>query len=478
MAKKWWCNVVITDICKGVGVVMYNLLYINTHDTGRMISPYGVNVPTEHFMKLAQDATLFTHAYCCGPTCSPSRASMLTGTYPHQNGMLGLAQRGFSLNDSNQHLANYLKINGYQTALSGIQHECGWYLDIDKEALHKLGYEKILTESSEGYPKEELHIWDKKNVEAAISWLGAIDKEKPFMLSYGMHSTHRPYPVQIDDSINENYVKPLFPLDSNEITRHDQAQFLTSVKHADENVSLLIGALKEYDLYDNTVIVYTTDHGVANPFHKCGLKDDGIGVSLIIRHPEKGHGQVYDHLISHIDIFPTICDMLGVRKPEYLEGLSYAAVFGNLDKTVRNEIFAEVNFHTSYEPMRCIRNERYKYIRFYDQEWTKLNLSNIDESPSKEYLMKYGLAEKTKPMEALYDCMYDSHEINNLIEEEEMQEVVKELKSKLYEQMVKTNDPLLNGPLEIKKHYKVNKASCLTASSKDPQDYDSRGRVI
>ena len=115
---------------------MYNLVYINTHDTGRMLSPYGVKAPTPNFEKFAEDATLFTHAYSCGPTCSPSRAAMLTGIYPHQNGMLGLAQRGFSLADPEKHLANYLRQNGYRTAISGIQHETGWYLDIHEDALH------------------------------------------------------------------------------------------------------------------------------------------------------------------------------------------------------------------------------------------------------------------------------------------------------------------------------------------------------
>lgn len=456
---------------------MYNFVYINTHDTGRMISPYGVKAPTPNLERLAGDGTLFTHAYCCGPTCSPSRASMLTGTYPHQNGMLGLAQRGFSLSEPGRHLANHLKNNGYQTAISGIQHEVGWYLDLDEHALHELGYENILTQSSEGYQKEDLHLWDRKNVEAAISWLAGLDSDKPFMLSYGMHSTHRPYPVHVDKSIDANYVKPPFPLDSNEETRKDQAQFLTSARYADENVALLVEALKKYHLYENTVILYTTDHGVANPFHKCFLKDDGIGVSLIIRHPLEGHGKVYDHLISHVDVFPTICDMLGIEKPDYLEGISYSEVFEEPAKILRKEIYAEVNFHTSYEPTRCIRNERYKYIRYYDTDWSRLNLSNIDESLSKTYLMDYGLNKMTKPTEALYDCLYDAHETNNLIHEEELQDVVKELKEKLHAHMVRTDDPLLSGPLEIKKNYKVNKVTCQMASSKNPEDYDPRGRT-
>lgn len=455
---------------------MLNFVYINTHDTGRCISPYGYALITPNLDQLAKDSTLFTHAYCCSPTCSPSRAAMLTGQFPHQNGMLGLAQRGFSLENPQHHLANHLKKHGYQTALSGIQHEVGWYLDLDENALHDLGYQCILTQNSKTFAKEDLHIWDEQNAQAAIQWLDTLDESKPFMLSYGMHSTHRPYPVKVDEEIDENHVRPLFPLDSNEKTRHDQAQFLTSAKNADDNVGKIIQALKDKGLYENTVIMYTTDHGVANPFHKCNLKDDGIGISLIIHHPSKGKGYVYDHLISHIDIFPTICDLLGIEKPDYLEGKSYQEVFENKDVIINEEIFAEVNFHTSYEPIRCIRNERYKYIRYFDVNWNHLNLSNIDESLSKTFLMENGLRNIIKPQEALYDCYYDAHETNNLIDNDEMQTVVLKLKKKLYDQMVKTHDPLLFGELEVKSHYKVNKASCLQASSKNPEDYDPRSR--
>lgn len=453
-----------------------NLVYINTHDTGRMISPYGYGVPTPNLSQLSEDSTLFTHAYCCGPTCSPSRAALLTGRFPHQNGMLGLAQRGFGLNDPTQHLASYLKKHGYQTAISGIQHEVGWYLDLDKNALHELGYEKVLTTDSKEFVKEDLHIWDEQNAEAAIKWLDTIDRNKPFMLSYGMHSTHRPYPVEIDKTINENQVHPLFPLDSNVQTRHDQAQFLTSAKHADENVGKIIQALKDKGLYEDTLIMFTTDHGVANPFHKCNLKDDGIGISLIMHHPTKGHGEVYDHLISHVDIFPTICDLLNIEKPDYLEGKSYSDIFDDTSKEINKEIYAEINFHTSYEPIRCIRNKRYKYICYYDPTWNYLNLSNMDESLSKTFLMENGLRDMTKPLEALYDCYYDSHEVNNLIDKEELKPVADELRKKLYEHMVETNDPLLEGELEVKPHYKVNKVTCIQASSKNPDDYDPRGR--
>lgn len=457
---------------------MYNFVYINTHDTGRMISPYGYDVPTDSLKQLAKEGTLFTHAYCCGPTCSPSRAAMLTGVYPHQNGMYGLAQRGFSLNDPKKHLAYYLKSKGYQTVLSGIQHEVGWYLDIEENKLHDIGYDTILTTESKQYAKEDLHLWDRENALKVLQWLDQADLSKPFMLAYGMHSTHRPYPFEVADNIDERYVKPPFPGESNPGNRHDQALYLTSAQNADSNVKLLLDKLKEKDLLDKTVVMFTTDHGLALPYHKCNLKDSGIGISLIIKHPTSGHGEVCDSLVSHIDIFPTVCDLLGLEKPEGLEGLSFAKTFEDVYHKHRDEIFAQVNFHTSYEPTRCIRNERYKYIRYYDESWNKINLSNIDESKPKDFLLEHGLSTLEKPTEALYDCYFDPNEANNLIAEPGLKEVVEDLRTKLFEQMEKTCDPLLKGEIEFKPHYKVNKKHCVKASSKNPDDYDPRGRWV
>src|SRR5947207_3061874 len=80
-----------------------NILYLHSHDTGRYIQPYGYAVPTPNLQKLASEGFLFRRAFDAAPTCSPSRAALLTGHCPHENGMLGLAHRGFSLNDYNQH---------------------------------------------------------------------------------------------------------------------------------------------------------------------------------------------------------------------------------------------------------------------------------------------------------------------------------------------------------------------------------------
>ena len=451
-----------------------NVIYINTHDSGRMLSPYGYDIPTENLKKLAEDSVVFTNAFCAGPTCSPSRAALLTGTFPHQNGMLGLAQRGFSLYNPEKHLANFLKNNGYNTCLCGIQHEYGWYLDLEKTGLHNLGYNEILTTDSKSFKKEELHLWDRNNAVEVVKWLDNYNEEKPFLLSFGMHSTHRPYPVEVAEFIDERYVVPPYPITNNEENRHDHAQYMTTAHYADENIKMIVDALKRNNLYENSIIIFTTDHGLALPFNKCNLTDTGIGVSLIMKVPNAdSNGKVVDSLVSQIDVFPTLCELLNLNKPDYLEGKSFAEAFVDNKAVLDEYIFAEVNFHTSYEPVRCVRTKRYKYIKYYDETWNKVNLSNMDESVPKDFFMNNGLKEKVKYREGLFDLYYDPTERNNLVEDSKYKEVLEKLRKVLLEKQVKTDDPILKGALEIKKGYKVNKVECETASSKNKDDYIS-----
>ncbi len=450
-----------------------NIVYIHTHDMGKFISPYGYATPTKNIMAFAKEATVFTNSFCVAPTCSPSRAALLTGTYPHQNGMLGLAQRGFNLNDYSQHLVQFLSRAGYTTVLSGIQHEAGWYLE--NSGADKVGYQINLTADAQPYEREDLHLWDHTNAKKAANWIKQADPKKPFFLSYGMHSTHRPFPLDIDPSIDKNYLQPASPITNNAITRHDHAQLLTSLKYADEGFAMIIDELKAKGIYDESIILFTTDHGLPLPFHKCYLNDFGIAVSMIMRVPfASSNGQVIDTMVSHIDVFPTLCDLLNLEKPITLEGKSFEALFkgGNFENEL---IFAEINFHTSYEPSRCVRSKRYKYIKFFDADHLKTNPSNVDVSLTREFYIENGWLDLDKDKEGLYDLFYDPSEKNNLIEDPKVANIAQKMREALLDFQIKTKDPLLNGPIEVKKTYKVNKQACIDPSSKDPKDYDPRG---
>ena len=449
-----------------------NILYIHTHDSGRVLGPYGYAVPTPNLEAFAKQAAVFRNCYCAGPTCSPSRAAMLSGTYPHQNGMLGLAQRGFSM-DYEKHLVRFLNRNGYRTVLDGIQHEAGWYLDT-KQGAETIGYQEEISCLSDGYRQEDLTEWDKKNADRAAEWIGNYDGKKPFFLSYGMYATHRRFPDVIDRDINEDFVLPPGPIPDSRETRKDFARYMTSAKSADLCVGRVLDALKEKGLMEETVILVTTDHGLAEPFCKCTLFDSGIGVALLIRAPGKlANGHVIDGLVSHLDVFPTLCDLLGIEKPGYLEGVSAVPMLDDPEAKIRDEIFAEVNFHTSYEPIRCIRTERYKYIRYYDASYLRINQSNIDESLTKDYFNERGLKEQHKYEEALYDRVFEGGERRNLAGLPEFGTVEKALAARLDRHLRETDDPIRNGGISVLPEWKVNRKECLTASSKNPEDYVS-----
>ena len=99
-----------------------NVLYLHSHDTGRFIQPYGHQVPTPNIQRLADQGLLFRTAFCAAPTCSGSRSALLTGQFPHSNGMMGLAHRGFELYDYGHHLVHTLRAAGYWSGLVGEQH--------------------------------------------------------------------------------------------------------------------------------------------------------------------------------------------------------------------------------------------------------------------------------------------------------------------------------------------------------------------
>lgn len=452
-----------------------NIIYLHTHDTGKVISSYGYNVHTPNYQTLCEDSLLFQHAFSVAPTCSPSRAGLLTGVYPHQNGMLGLAQRGFELKKE-LHLAKILKDNGYRTALCGVQHEIGYYTD-HQMAVNKLGYQVDLTADNSLYKEEDLVFWDQKNRENLLQWLDNYDENQPFFVSYGMHATHRKFPTKLHQDENPNYSQPILNLPNNEITRKDFAQFKTSLRMADDNIGAIIQKLKEKKLYEKTIIILTTDHGLAYPFEKCTLNDSGTGVLLAMHVPNmKREEKSYDGLISQIDIMPTLFDLIGIEKPNYLEGKSFANLFFDKEYEENEYVFSEINFHTSYEPVRSVRTKRYKYIRYFDTTYLKINQSNIDNSAVKEFYNNHELAKIEKPEEGLYDLYYDQYEKNNLIKDKHYEEVLYLMRSKLQEFMQDTKDPLLQGPIKIQEHWKVNKKDTYSASSKNLADYESLGK--
>ena len=238
-------------------------------------------------------------------------------------------------------------------------------------------------------------------------------KTQPFFLSVGLNSTHFDLPLPASD-INPNYIQPPPTLPDNAVTRSDMAGFHTLARQADQCFGLVLDTLRQTTLADDTLVLFTTDHGVAFPWMKCTLYDTGIGVALILRFPGGKHsGIAMDALVSHLDVFPTLCAIAGLPMPDWLEGHSLLPLLDGQTDRVREDIFAEVTYHAAYEPMRCIRTERYKYIRYFD-DFSDTVKPNIDWSPSKDFLIENGLRERPHdPPEMLFDLYFDPAERAN-----------------------------------------------------------------
>ncbi len=405
-----------------------NILYLHTHDVGRYVQPYGYAIPTPHLQALAEEGVLFRRAFCANPTCAASRSTLLTGMYPHNNGMTGLAHRGWSLNDYRQHLVHTLRAAGYETVLTGVQHVVSHQRG---EPWQVIGYDRWLGD-------DDAH-------ERAAEYLASAPAE-PFFLAVGFSDTHREF-GPVTDAGDPRYCKPPDPLPDTPETREDMARYMTSVREVDAKMGAVLAALSETGLDRTTLVICTTDHGPAFPRMKCTLTDSGTGVMLIMRGPGGFEGgRVVDSMVGHIDIFPTLCELLGIEPPPWLQGVSLMPLIRGDAESVRDEIFTEVNYHAAYEPMRAIRTPRWKYIRRYDDRQAPV-LPNCDDSLSKSLWLEHGWAQMAPEPEMLFDLIFDPNEAHNLVGDPRAQEILVDLRARLDAWMRETDDPLLRGPV-------------------------------
>jgi len=164
---------------------------------------------------------------------------------------------------------------------------------------------------------------------------------------------------------------------------------------------------------------------------------------------------VCDSMISHLDVFPTICELLRITPPAWLQGRSFLPVIRGETLEINDAVFAEVNYHASYEPKRAVRTKRWKYIRHYGERRHPV-LPNCDDGPTKAYWIKNGWAEQIVSPEALYDLLFDPNERNNLVGDSSHRSTLEELRKRLDAWMRSTNDPLLHGPVKAPSGARVN----------------------
>jgi N-sulfoglucosamine sulfohydrolase len=428
-----------------------NILVITCHDLGRFLRCYGVaTVRTPNLDAFAAEGILFSSAFATAPQCSPSRSSIFTGRYPHANGVLGLThgEFGWDLHPDELHLAQALSAAGYTTSMIGILHEA--------REIERCGFDEVF------FPGHDA----RQATEAAVTSLRRLSQqEQPFYLQLGYHEPHRvPAHARSDADFlgfSGNYITPD---DRDEITvppyivndqgaREEMAELQGAVHHLDEAVGVVLDELRALEIDNETMVIFTTDHGLALPRAKCSLYDPGLEVALLMRFPARGWsgGRQVPGLISNVDIFPTILDAANLPPPATIHGRSLAPLLDGETESGRDIVFGEITYHDYYQPQRCVRTDRYKLIvnfttspAFMDpsQSWHRRVRPVYPPEPA----LSYGL-----PVE-LYDLTDDPNEWINLAIDPAYQGTRDELLAHLYRWMRDTGDPLLSGAVTSPRH--------------------------
>lgn len=413
-----------------------NILLIHWHDVGRRLGMYEPSVSSPNVDALAADGVQFDQAYCTAPLCSPARGSLFTGRYPHSNGLMGLAHVGWEYRANERTLPLELGHAGYRTTLIGLQHESSDPASIGFEEVQNLA-------APEQYATAVAEL-------ASIHLRDVARARQPFFLTVGFFEPHRPYPATLYEADDPATVDvPAFLPDTEDV-RRDLAAFHGAITTADAATGTVLDALDAAGLADDTIVVFTTDHGMAFPRAKSTLYDPGIEVALTIRLPKgmgRGGGETTSQLVSHVDVMPTLLELTGVDRPDALQGTSLAPWLLGGPATPREEIHAEKNWHDpdQYDPMRCVRTERYKYIRnFEPRPMTPLS-GDLAASPSAASLTDWD--REPRPEVQLFDLHEDPVERTNLAGQSAVAEVERDLADRLERWRESTQDPLLHGPI-------------------------------
>lgn len=428
-------------------------------------------IATPAFDRMANEGLYFTQAFCASPSCAPSRGSLITG---QEMWRLGEAANLFSAAPKSLEKLSFpllLQEKGYFIGYT----QKGWAPNNFK--LYGWGQYPL----GERYNTKELSPPSSGMVKNNYAgnfetFLENRPQEKPFLFWFGSQEPHRRFETNsgVNNGIELDKIRvPNFLPDVPEV-RNDIADYLWEIKWTDEHLGKMIHLLEEKGLLDNTIIIATSDNGMAFPGAKNTLYEYGIHMPLAIRWGKgiQKPGRVIADLVSLTDLAPTLLQCAGMNIPPEMTGKSLTKIFssskaGKVDKS-RKYVFAGKERHTICRegdlpyPQRSIREHKFLFIRnFEPNRWPSGSpdvesshgwvYGDIDQSPSQDYLLKhkddaevkqfFTFAMAKRPYEELYDIVQDPACQNNLIANPSYQKDRKRLAKQLDKYLLKTGDP-------------------------------------
>ena len=435
-----------------------NIVLFVTDDQSPDTGCYGNKaIQTPHLDQLAREGTRFDRAFCTTASCSASRSVILTGLFNHANGQYGHAHtyHHFKTKATVKSLPMHLADAGYRTGRVGKFH-------VAPEELYQFD------EAIKGSSRHPVQM--AENCQSFIS-----KKDKPFFLFFCTSDPHRSggtYPgVPHKPNPFGNQVKPrkgiekivYDPLKVNvpsflpdtPVSRAELAQYYESCSRIDQGLGKLVEILKSAGVYENTAIIFTSDHGMAFPGAKTSVYEGGLRVPYVIRHPNlKSADGVSVAMISHVDITPTILDIAGhkPKKPGF-HGRSILPGIKNEKPEEWQKVYASHTFHeiTMYYPMRVVRTDRYKLIWNIAHQLPYPFASDLWAAPTWQDIYRQGpdalYGKRTvkdfihRPKFELFDLLNDPFESKNVAEDPGYQDVIEKLTADMKKFQESTNDP-------------------------------------
>lgn len=412
---------------------------------------------TPRMNKLAREGLRFNLAHVQVGNCMPGRNVMWSGRYPHNNGVEGFYQVKTA---DHPMLSDLMQQGGYFTVIRGkVGHSTpyvpyNWDLIIDKNQ-----------DGSAAHIKDADSYGD--STQQAIK--AASDVDKPLCLLINISDPHKPFHAQarngdtIADPHNPTRVFtddevpiPGFLFDD-PVVRKELAHYYSSVRRADDCVGKILDAIDASDIQENTVVIFLSDHGMALPFAKTQLYHHSTHTPLFVRWPGKIDENSVDnrHMVSAVDLLPTILDIAGVEHPKDLDGRSFHELLNGKPQDNRHFVVKEYNENAggSRDPMRAVQSKRFLYIYNPWSNGSRVFATATSSTPTYKRFKKLAETDITfaarhaiyqhRVVEELYDIKADPDCLNNLIDDEEFGDVLTLHRRRLLTWMRTTGDPLI-----------------------------------
>lgn len=408
-----------------------NILFIIADDLATRLGCYGDKAAiTPYLDRLAAEGVVFTKAYCQGAVCTPSRTSF----------MLGLNTRHAKANHFIEHpdsmtLGRWFREHGYQTAAIGkIDHDDpndsytdpkAWDVRVKREEMApKLPTQNTFFDEDLGQQRKRVSLIRLADSQEAMGdWMRAerliqfFDKErdasKPFFAAIGFHTPHVPWdstraiydqhdPAKFTPEITPSDATSLPPgsllqepgMEMSEAHQREGIRaYYAAVTTLDQQIGRLLDHLRANGQLDNTLVVFTSDHGYhlgwRGQWCKHSIDEQVLRVPLIVRHPQGAKGAKASGIVELLDLFPSFCDIAGLPTPDKLDGKSFLPLLTDPKAEGKNGAFCQ------WGNGRTVRTQRWRLTErrdgsaeLYDHSTDEAEYHNVIANPEHAPLVK------------------------------------------------------------------------------------------